>query len=259
MNRFVLFAVAVVGIVSPAVAQSLFDGVWKLEPDNIQASSTIYDISLRDGVYACRTCRPPWSVPADGAFHPVTGQDFEETSVRVVDDRTVIFTRRKDGRGVYQAIDTISADRKFLGFSWTEFSGAGKAITGTGSWIRASPVPQGSHAITGTWRELRPNRMSDNTLTFTIRTEGDLLKMTYGTGEAYAAKFGDAAVAIAGAPSGTSVAVRKVSDTAFQETEMSDGDVVANVTSTLLDQSTMEIVRRDAVSGRKTRRRARRQ
>ncbi len=259
MNRIVLLSLVAIGIASPASAKSPFDGVWKLDPENAEVSTRVYDISLQDGVYACRTCRPPWSVPADGAFHPVRGQDFDETSVRVVDEHTVVFTRRKNGRGVYQAVDSISGDGKYLAFSWTEFTGAGKAITGTGSWIRVSPAPQGSHAITGTWRELRPDTMSDNTLTFVIRIDGDLLTMTYGTGESYAATFGGPAVAIAGAPSGAAVAVRKISDTSFQEIEMSDGEVVSNLTSTLVDQSTMEIVRRDVSGGRQTRRRARRQ
>ena len=258
MNQFILFALAVACIGSPALAQSPLDGVWKLEPD-AKASSKLYDISLHDGVYACRSCRPTWSVPADGSFHPVTGQDFDEESVRVVDDRTVIFTRRKGGRGVYQAIDTISTDGNFLGFSWTEFSGAGKPITGTGSWIRTTPVPPSSHAITGSWRELRADTMSDNTLTFTIRTEGDLLRVTYGTGETYAARLGGVPAVIVGAPSGTAVAVRKISDTAFQETEMSDGEVVSVTSTTLLDHSTLEVVRRYADAGRETRRRARRQ
>ncbi len=96
MNQFILFALAVACIGSPALAQSPLDGVWKLEPD-AKASSKLYDISLHDGVYACRSCRPTWSVPADGSFHPVTGQDFDEESVRVVDDRTVISRAGKGG------------------------------------------------------------------------------------------------------------------------------------------------------------------
>ncbi len=101
--------------------------------------------------------------------------------------------------------------------------------------------------------------MSDNTLTFTIRTEGDLLKMTYGTGETYAARLGGVPAVIVGAPSGTAIAVRKISDMAFQETEMSHGEVVSFVTTTLLDNSTLAVLRRDAATGRETRRRARRQ
>jgi hypothetical protein len=83
--------------------------------------------------------------------------------------------------------------------------------------------------------------------------------VTYGTGETYAARLGGVPAVIVGAPSGTAVAVRKISDTAFQETEMSDGEVVSVTSTTLLDHSTLEVVRRYADAGRETRRRARRQ
>lgn len=259
MRRTALSALVLACVATPALAQSPFDGTWKLVTDDAQVSSGRFDISLDYGVYACRSCTPSWSVPADGRFHPVTGHgDFDETSVQVMDNRTVIFTRRKGGRGVYQAVDSISEDGNFLAFSWTEFGGAGTAVSGTGSWIRVTPRRPGSHPITGTWRELRPDSMSDNASTFTIRTHGDALHMTFGTGESLTARFGGPPAKFDGDPSGTLVSVRRINDKAFEETDMRDGQIVTVRTSTLLDASTMQIMSRNERSGRETRRRARR-
>lgn len=258
MDRTCIPALLLACLPALAAAQSPFDGKWKFEVAPAAASSTRFDIALGKGEYACRSCRPPWTVPADGAFHAVTGHgDFDETSVRVVDDRTVVFTRRKDAREVYRAIDTVSGDGNRLDFSWTESSASGVEVSGSGSWVRVSPRPAQAHPITGTWRELRPNTTSDNALTFTIRINGDELTETFGTGESMLATFGGPAVTVQGDPSGTLVSVRRINDRSFEETDSLDGKPVATRTLTLLDDSTLEIASRDAATGKLKRRRAR--
>lgn len=252
MRRSAIFAfIAGTGVATSAMAQSPFDGTWQIEKSTENFAPRTFDISLQNGVYACSSCRPAWSVAADGAFYSVSGHlDFEETSVQVVDDRTVIFTRRKAGRGVYQAIDSISADGNFLVFAVTEFSGAGKPISTTGSWVRATPRPAGSHSITGKWRELRPDVMSDNVSTFTVQTGGDILRLTFGTGEVVTARFGGPPAKVDGDPNGTLVSYRKIGETAFEETEMRDGEDAVVRTYTVVDPSTMKIARQNKRSGK---------
>ena len=251
--RAKLFAILAVAAV-PAIAQSQFDGTWRLEPARAQFSPRTFDISLRDGVYSCHTCRPAWTVQADGAFHPVSGHDdYDEVSVSVLDQGAVTFTRKLGGRWVYQATDHLSEDGKFLVFAVTELSGAGKPMSATGAWVRVAPRPLNSHPITGTWRELAPDVLSENVWTFTIRTKGKLFSMTFGTGESLIAPFGGVPAKVKGDPSGTLVSVKRLSDTSFEETDRRNGAVVEVRTSSLLDHSTLEIVTRRP-RGKETRR-----
>jgi hypothetical protein len=258
MRRVPFLAFAFLAAATPVAAQSPFDGAWKLDPRPTAFSPRTFDISLKDGVYSCRSCKPEWAVAADGAFHRVKGHDdYDETAINVLDDRNVIFTRKRGGRAVYQAVDKLSEDGHFLVFAVTEFSGAGKPMSATGSWVRVSPRPSGSHPITGIWRELAPDVLSENVWLFTIHTQGDTFTMTFGTGESLTAMLGGQATKVEGDPSGTSVSVRRIGETSFEETDRREGEIVEVRTSTLLDNSTLEIVSR-RTNGSETRRLAHR-
>jgi hypothetical protein len=248
MRKIALIALSISA--SAAWAQAPFDGTWVLDTSQQQPSSFIYNVALANGSFTCHTCSPSWTVPADGGFHAVSGHDgYDEASVKIVDDRTAVFTRKKGGRQVYQAIDRISADGKYLVFSFTEMSAAGVAASGTGSWIRVSPKPEGAHAVTGQWRELKPDRLSENAYRFSIRTDGDMLHLQFGTGEALEARFGGQAVQVRGTAPGTLILVRRISATAFEETEMRDGEIAVVRRSELVDPSTLQIVSTDKRNG----------
>lgn len=162
----------------PLRAQSPFDGTWRFAPEATHASGIRYDISLRDGVFTCHWCKPVWSIPADGAFHPVQGlSSFDEVSVRVVDDSSAVFSRKKNGRTFYQAVDVISEDGNYLSFSFTEIGDSGKTESGTGLWKRLTPKPAGAHPVTGAWRELWVRATSEEEVSFTIFTDGDEIRI----------------------------------------------------------------------------------
>ena len=243
MRQAAFTALALFGISASAHAQSAFDGTWRFAPEATHVSGIQYDIALEDGVFTCRWCKPVWSVPADGDFHPVAGQSrYDAASVQIVDGSTAVFTRKKNGRAFYRAVDVISEDQNYMAFSFTEISGSGKVETGNGLWRRITPKPAGAHPVTGRWRELWVKARSNDELSFTIVTNGDHVRIEYSPEEIVNAQFGGHAVKIGGDSSSTMASLTRQGEDAFVETDYRDGEVVTVVTSKLLDPSTMEII-----------------
>src|SRR5579871_5383948 len=98
----------------PAVclAQNAFVGTWKADVhNNLELPKKPSEYLLAGGVYHCKTCAPPWSVPADGQDHPVSGHPYFDTvAIKVVDDNTVQETDKKGGKTVTTATYKVSAD-----------------------------------------------------------------------------------------------------------------------------------------------------
>ena len=97
-----LSASAFVGlmILSPLfVAQSIFDGTWRPDPQKPSPGQKPDIIELANGVYDCQSCTPPYKVTADGRDEPVAGNPHYDTlSVAIIDDRTVARPRRRTAR-----------------------------------------------------------------------------------------------------------------------------------------------------------------
>lgn len=254
MRQAPLIGLAIAYIAPPLHAQPPFDGTWKFAPEATHASGIRYDISLEDNVFTCRWCKPVWSIPANGAFHPVAGQaGYVSASVRIIDNSTAVFTRKKTGRIFYQAVDVISKDENYLSFSFTEISDGGKVETGTGLWRRLSPRPAGAHPVTGEWREQWVKVTSDEEVNFTVLTNGDDVRIQFSPSETVTAKFGGPRVKIEGDPRGTLASLRRHGEDAFVQTDYRDGQVVSVTTSKLRSPSTMEIVVENLRNGSKSR------
>lgn len=254
MIRAALLALALASLSIPLHAQSPFDGTWRFAPEATHASGIRYDISLHDGVFTCRWCKPVWSIPADGAFHSVQGQpSFDEASVRIVDDSTAVFTRKKNGRPFYQAVDVISKDGNYLAFSFTEISDAGKMESGTGLWRRLTPKPAGAHPVTGAWRELWVKATSEEDVSFTILTDGDEIRIQYAPNEIVRAVFGGPPVKIEGDPRGTTASLKRQGEDAFVQTDYRDGRIVSVTTTRLVSPTTMELTVENIRNGSKSR------
>ncbi|QIK95901.1 hypothetical protein G7076_04945 [Sphingomonas sp. HDW15A] len=247
-------AVALVCASTPLHAQSPFDGTWRFGPEATHVSGIRYDISLQNGAFTCRWCNPVWSVPADGMFHPVKGQSrYDAASVRIVDASTAVFTRKKNGRAFYQAVDVVSEDENYMAFSFTEISAAGKIESGTGLWKRLTPKPVGAHPVTGQWRELWVKATSDDQASFAIRIMGDDLRIEYAPTEVVVAKFGGPPVKIEGDSRGTTTTFRRQGEDAFVQTDYRDGQVASIVTSKLLNPVTMEVIVENTRDGSRSR------
>lgn len=230
-------------VATPCVAQSAFDGTWKLDATATHQSGEQFNILLEDGMFTCLWCSPFWSVPADGKFHKVEGQSqYDEVAVQIIDPFAAVFTRRKNGRTIYQAVDTVSHDGSRLSFAFMEIGRSGRVETGTGLWSRLSPQPDGAHPISGEWRELWVKSTSEDEVTFTIASTGDFLRISLAPGETLVAKINGPAEPVLGDTRGTRASLRLMNEKGLVQTEYRENKIVSVTSFSLLDGETMDLV-----------------
>jgi len=226
-----LLAGLLMALLSPciALAQDAFTGTWKFELDNAQFPKKPDVILLKDGMYQCKTCAPPIDVKADGTDQAITGHPYyNSVSIKVVDDRTIEETDKKDGKTVATTKTTISPDGKTESFEFSDSSNTNAdPVTGSGEEMRVAAGPTGSHAISGSWRMSKLSNLSDNGLMVTYKLEGDMLSMNSPTGQSYMAKLDGTDAPFKGDPGTTSVSVKKISKNVIEETDKRDGKVIS--------------------------------
>lgn len=235
-----------------AMAQSAFDGTWKVDLNKAQLPKKPDVFLLQDGMYHCKTCVPPIDIKADGQDQKVTGHPYYDTmSIKVVDDRTIEETDKKDGKTVTTSKTTVSSDGSTLTFEFTDRSATNAdPVTGKGEATRVAKGPAGSHAISGSWRTTKLESFSDNGLTVTYKVEGDSLTMTNPTGQTYAAKLDGTDAPYKGDPGTTSVSVKRLGKNTMEESDKRDGKVISVARMTVAaDGKTMTIAVNDKLHG----------
>jgi len=235
-----------------AMAQSAFDGTWKLDLKTAQFPKKPDVYLLQDGMYHCKTCAPPVDVKADGQDQKVSGHPYYDTKiVKVVDERTIEETDKKNGKVVATSKSWVSADGNKLMFEFTDSSATNAdPVTGKGEATRVAKGPEGSHAISGSWRASKMDTMSDNGLMFTYKVVGDSLTMTTPTGQSYTAKLDGTEAPFKGDPGTTSVSVKKMDKNSMEETDKREGKVISIARMTLAaDGKNMTITVEDKLHG----------
>jgi len=100
--------------------QTAFDGTWRVDLSKAQLPKKPDKYLLQNGTYKCETCAPPFEVKADGQDHKVTGHPFFDIlSVRVVNDKTVELTEKRNGKIVGTDKSTVSDDGNQLAEEFT--------------------------------------------------------------------------------------------------------------------------------------------
>lgn len=230
MKKPLWFAL-LVSLLTPglAMAQSAFDGTWKIDMKTAQFSQKPDDYLLQDGMYHCKTCVPAIDIKADGQDQKVTGHPYYDTmSIKVVDDRTLEATEKKNGKTVATSKTWVSADGNTMMFEFTDSSATNAdPVTGKGEETRVAKGPAGSHGISGSWRTAKLESVSDNGLTFTYKVEGDSLTMTTPTGQSYTAKLDGTDAPYKGDPGTSSVSVKRLDKNTIEETDKRDGKVIS--------------------------------
>jgi len=212
-----------------ALAQSPLDGTWKIDLGKSQMPKKPDVYLLQDGMYHCKTCVPPIDIKADGQDQKVTGHPYYDTvSVTVVDDRTIEETNKKDGKTVITSKTVVAPDGKTATFEFSDSSASngGAPVTGKGEMTRVAKGPEGSHAISGSWRTSKIEDVSENGTTFTYKVDGDVLNMTTPTGQSYSAKLDGTEAPFKGDPGTTSVSVKSRGKDEIEETDKRDGKVI---------------------------------
>jgi len=247
---FLLF----VPLLMPALAkaQDAFDGTWKGNLNTAQLPKKPDVYLLQDGMYHCKTCVPPVDIKADGQDQKVTGHPYYDTmSIKIVDDRTIEETEKKNGKTVATSKTTVSPDGNTLAFEFTDSSATNAdPVTGKGEETRVAKGPAGSHAVSGSWRIAKMESISENALLVTFKVEGDSLTMTTPTGQAYTAKLDGTEAPYKGDPGTTSVSVRRLIKNMIEETDKRDGKVISVTRMTVAsDGKTMTIAVNDMLHG----------
>lgn len=253
MKKLLLFGL-LMSLLMPVLtmAQSAFDGTWKIELNKAQLPKKPDVFLLQDGMYHCKTCVPPIDVKANGQDQKVTGQPYFDTvAIKVVDDRTIQETDKKNGKTVITSKTAVSPDGTKASFEFTDGSNTNAApVTGKGESARVAKGPAGSHAISGSWQATKLENFSENGLAFTYKVEGDSLTMTTQTGQTYTAKLDGTEAPYKGDPGITRVSVKRLGKNTMEETDKRDGKVIGVYRMTVAPSGkTMSIAVDDKLRG----------
>ncbi|HUN86182.1 MAG TPA: hypothetical protein VMU48_17515 [Terracidiphilus sp.] len=250
------FACALISLVvlwAPAVcvAQSAFDGTWRVNMNESKFSPKPVDFYIGDGWYHCTSCTPEVVVKADGGDHAVTGQPYDTLSVKEVDAKTIELVAKKGDKVISDQTRTVSDNGKMLTVKSTSHPESGGAdvvteVTAT----RVGTAPAGVPAASGDWK-IDKVKQSDNGLTTTFKWSGDELTMTTPTGESYTAKLDGSDASVKGAYGYDTVSLKKLDGRSIEETDKRDGKVVDVVKMTVApDGKRMTIVETSKPSDR---------
>jgi len=219
-------AAILIAVAAPAAAQSVFDGEWKGDTASAQLSDKPYVRALKAGSYSCTSCDTPFTVKADGQFHPVKGQSYVDEMSVLADGNVVITKSRKAGKLLYVATETVSADGKSVDWQVVDTSGAnGVAVNAKGRDERVgAAAPADAHPITGAWKTVNDGlAVSDSGLVLKMAVKGDMFTLETRTGQSFTVRFGGPAVAMKGDLGGTTVTARRINATTIEETDHRGG------------------------------------
>jgi hypothetical protein len=252
--RKLLRFVSLISLLLPtlATAQSAFDGTWKFDLNTAQFPEKPDVYLLQDGMYQCKTCVPPIDIKADGTDQKVTGHPYYDTvSIKIVDDRTIEQTTKKNGKVVATSKTWVSPDGNTMMVEFNDSSNSNAApVTGKAEETRVAKGPTGTHAISGSWRTSKLDTLSENGLLVTFKVSGDSLTMTNPTGQSYTAKLDGTEAPYSGDPGTTSVSVKKTGPNSIDETDKRDGKVIGIAHMTLsADGKSITFVIEDKLQG----------
>ena len=235
-------------------SSSTIDGTWKGDINSVKFEQKPDEFLLQNGKYDCKSCIPPVSIAADGAYHPVTNHAYyDEESVKVVDDKTVQMSTKLKGRETGHSTMNVGADGKTVTVNGTDTSVANaKPNTGSFEETRVAAGPAGSHALSGSWAPAKIGGVNPEAITLTLKADANMLHMSAPTGVSYDAKLDGSSTPIKGDPAGATASVKKLSDNSYQETDTAGGKVVSVTTLTLGSDGKMTIVSEDPRNGSKT-------
>jgi hypothetical protein len=226
---------------STGIAQSGINGTWKLQIGTLPVSTKPFVWLLQGGRYQCTSCMPPIDVKANGQDQTTPGQSYDTISVRIVDDHTVQMIEKKHGR--------IDSDETF------KVSADGNTVTDSfANWkttmTRVARGPHDSHSLSGTWRAVKTESVSDIGLLITYKLEGETLTMSRPTGLSYKAKLDGTVAPFEGDPEKHGVRVRRLDANTIEETDELDRKPTSIARMTVAaDGKSMAIVVKNVEAG----------
>ena len=214
-----------------AASLDALNGTWKVDLASLKFEQKPNEFVLKDGNYSCATCIPPLTAVADGAYHPVADRPYYDSlQIKVVDDRTVEFRRKKGDKEVSSTVFSVSEDGNTLTAKFVDATTPNSPpVEGTTTSTRAGPAPEGAHAISGKWTPDKFADYSEQALDISYTVSGNTVSQT-SQGQTWTAEIGGPAVAIQNDPGGTMVAVAREGENGLKETYTRDGKEVGVTT-----------------------------
>ena len=113
MKKIVLVGLLVALLIPvTAMAQSDFNGTWKIDLSKSDMRTKQDVFLLQNGIYQCKSCVPIINIKADAQDQSVTGNPYYDAiSIEVVDDRTIEESQKKNGKVAATSKITVSPDR----------------------------------------------------------------------------------------------------------------------------------------------------
>jgi len=217
-------------------------GTWKADVASAEAENDVDSYVFADGTYTCNSCKPPFSVTANGEWQEIDRPGVDALKVTMVDDMTISSASRRDDKQLGESTWTVSEDGQTMTIAWTNMDGE-ETTEGTTVLQRAAAGPDGSHAASGDWELKEIGQMSDAALTFSYEIDGDTIVSTANSG-GYTAVLGGEAVTPEGDETGGVVKVEKTGENTYRETYMRDGEVI-NVLDMTVEGDTLKGVSTD--------------
>src|SRR5215472_14335763 len=235
-----------------ARAQNSFDRTWKLDLNSRQATGNPDAYLLQNGTYHCTTCNPPLEIPADGRDHKIAGDLCYDTfGIKVIDEHTIEETYKRNAKIVGTSKMTVSSDSRTATLEWSESCNANdESSTGKDVLTRLTEGPVGSHAISGSWAVSKRVNLSENALLITLKLTADTFSFADPTGQNYTAKLDGTETSFQGDLSHTIVSVKRLNDTAIEESDKHDGKITEVTRFTLSsDEKSMTIYMENKLKG----------
>jgi hypothetical protein len=202
--------------------QSPFDGTW-LFTAPLPQEPAVY--SLTKGVFRCSGCMANAEVSADGYDHKVAETAYWDTlNVEIVDAHTVAIIAKKAGKTMITEVDAISPDGSTLTQLVKDTTEA-ETVTVKTRNRRIEKGPDGSHAISGSWRAYETNR-SRNGSTIKYKCTADGFSAETPLGERFSAKFDGKDYPVEDDPGHTMVSARLLNPDTVELTSKRNGEVV---------------------------------
>jgi hypothetical protein len=210
-----------------STAQSVFDGTWKTDIKTIDYPAKPLVYVFKDGMYECKTCATKTLVKSDGKDQKVEGNPYADTiAVKLIDKNHVEIISKKSGKVVAVSKYAVSTDGNSMLQEYSSNSAANaEVVKGTTSYARVAFDKTGSNQMSGSWRAQSADKLSDNGLMVTYKSEGAMMNMSTPTGESYSAKTDGTEAPYKGDPGTSSVTV-KVRKNTLEETYKRDGKAV---------------------------------
>lgn len=211
---------------SLCLAQSIFDGTWRPDPQKPSPNQPPEEVVLTGGQYQCLSCKPPYKIAADGKDHEVEGSPYYTSlSVSIVDGHTVVKTAKRNGKTVASIKEVVSADGGSRTQVQTLIGMAPRTVEFARTFSRVAAGPSESHALSGSWRELQADLVNHEEDT-TYKLSNSTLSMSDGFGRSFSAKLDGTEAPYNGDPEFTGVSLKMIDSRTIEESDLKDGKVV---------------------------------